>query len=241
MQQTPPNPQDFQQFWQDFKSILPSLPVPELQPFDLVVNLLVAGALSAVLAWHYARFGRSVAGRVSGSRTLVFICLITVLIISIVKSSIPLSLGLVGALSIIRFRTPIKDPEELAYIFMAIAIGVALGADQRLAAAIAFALILGVITAKRVIEMRQPASSFYVTIETPETESSTYRELVDLVAHHVTVADLRRLDARDGTVQATFFVVCSGDAAIEAVISALREKMPGATVNFVDQEQILAV
>ena len=68
------------------------------------------------------------------------------LVISVVKSSLALSLGLVGALSIVRFRTPIKEPEELAYIFLAIAIGLALGADQREVAAIALPIILIVIT-----------------------------------------------------------------------------------------------
>ena len=62
---------------------------------------------------------------------LPVICLTTLLVISVVKSSLALSLGLVGALSIVRFRTPIKEPEELAYIFLAIAIGLALGADQK--------------------------------------------------------------------------------------------------------------
>ena len=54
----------------------------------------------------------------------------TLLVIAVVKSSLALSLGLVGALSIVRFRTPIKEPEELAYIFLAIALGLCLGADQ---------------------------------------------------------------------------------------------------------------
>ena len=52
--------------------------------------------------------------------------------ITIVKSSLALSLGLVGALSIVRFRTAIKEPEELSYAFLSIAIGLGLGADQRL-------------------------------------------------------------------------------------------------------------
>ena len=56
-----------------------------------------------------------------------FILLTTVLIISVVKSSLALSLGLVGALSIVRFRTPIKEPEELAYLFVAIAMSSVVG------------------------------------------------------------------------------------------------------------------
>ena len=53
------------------------------------------------------------------------------IIITIVKSSIALSLGLVGALSIVRFRAAIKEPEELTFLFICIAIGVGLGAGQR--------------------------------------------------------------------------------------------------------------
>ena len=56
--------------------------------------------------------------------------LITFLVILIVKSSLALSLGLVGALSIVRFRTPIKEPEELIYLFLAIALGLGYGAGQ---------------------------------------------------------------------------------------------------------------
>ena len=90
---------------------------------------------------HKKRFWRRDLGLV-----LPVICLTTLLVISVVKSSLALSLGLVGALSIVRFRTPIKEPEELAYIFLAIAIGLALGADQREVAAIALPIILIVIT-----------------------------------------------------------------------------------------------
>jgi len=61
---------------------------------------------------------------------LPFISLSTFLVISVVKSSLALSLGLVGALSIIRFRTPIKSPEELGYIFFALSIGIGFAANQ---------------------------------------------------------------------------------------------------------------
>ena len=49
------------------------------------------------------------------------------LVITVVKSSLALSLGLVGALSIVRFRTPIKEPEDLVYIFISIGIGIGIG------------------------------------------------------------------------------------------------------------------
>ena len=65
-----------------------------------------------------------------------------ILIITVIKTSIALSLGLVGALSIVRFRTPIKEPEELMHIFIAIAIGLGLGANQVLPTILGFAIIV---------------------------------------------------------------------------------------------------
>ena len=69
----------------------------------------------------------------------------TTLIITIVKSSLALSLGLVGALSIVRFRAAIKDPEELTYLFLVIAIGLGLGANQPLLTVIGFLVAITVI------------------------------------------------------------------------------------------------
>ena len=66
----------------------------------------------------------------------------TFLVILVVKSSLALSLGLVGALSIVRFRTPIKEPEELVYLFISIAIGLGFGSGQITITATIFILIL---------------------------------------------------------------------------------------------------
>ena len=97
----------------------------------LIVDLLLGALLSSVVAWYYARFGESFTNRVKLARLLPILCLTTLLVISVVKASLALSLGLVGALSIVRFRTAIKEPEELLYLFIAIAIGIGLGAGQR--------------------------------------------------------------------------------------------------------------
>jgi len=64
------------------------------------------------------------------------------LVIMIVKGSLALSLGLVGALSIVRFRTPIKEPEELMYLFVAIALGLGFGAGQALLTTVIIFLLI---------------------------------------------------------------------------------------------------
>ena len=121
--------------------------LPEPTPLSIValaINLFLGLLLVLVLRWHFRRYGSTISNRAEFSRVFPFILLTTTLIISIVKSSLALSLGLVGALSIVRFRTPIKEPEELAYLFMAIAMGLGLGADQRIPTFVAGLIILGV-------------------------------------------------------------------------------------------------
>jgi hypothetical protein len=98
--------------------------------------------MAQILCWHYIRFANVLSNKPKFGRVLVFLSLTTFLVISVVKTSLALSLGLVGALSIIRFRTPIKEPEELAYLFLAISVGIGVGADQSFLTVLVFTLIL---------------------------------------------------------------------------------------------------
>ena len=120
----------------------------------LAVNLLLSVLLASVLAWFYTRYGRSLSNRARFAQTLPVLTLTTALVISIIKSSLALSLGLVGALSIVRFRTAIKEPEELLYLFVAITIGLGVGADQRLPTVLAMAVILGYLFLRTFITTR---------------------------------------------------------------------------------------
>ena len=94
------------------------------------LNLLLGGGLAVFIRQLYRRFSASVSNRDSFSANFPLLTITTILIIAVVKSSLALSLGLLGALSIVRFRAAIKDPEELIYLFFCIAIGVTLGADM---------------------------------------------------------------------------------------------------------------
>ena len=108
-----------------------------------LLNALLVVLLSWILSRYYKRYGKSVGNRSSFSNNFMLLALTTMLIIYIVKSSIALSLGLVGALSIVRFRAAIKEPEELTYLFLVIGIGLGMGADQPGITVLAFTLITG--------------------------------------------------------------------------------------------------
>ena len=98
---------------------------------SFVLSLVLAALLGVILGQAYIRFGQSLSNRRLFARNFLLLTVTTTLIISIVKSSLALSLGLVGALSIVRFRAAIKEPEELAFLFLAIAIGLGLAPDRR--------------------------------------------------------------------------------------------------------------
>jgi hypothetical protein len=116
---------------------------------SFALNIALAALMAWILGRVYVRFGETLSNRQQFGRNFVLIAMTTVLIISVVKSSLALSLGLVGALSIVRFRAAIKEPEELAYLFLNIAIGLGLGADQRVVTIVAFVVIVALISLVR--------------------------------------------------------------------------------------------
>ena len=110
--------------------------------FLIIVSLIFCAITSFLLMYVYRNKSNSLSSKIQISPIIPLLSLITFLVILIVKSSLALSLGLVGALSVIRFRTPIKEPEDLAFLFLAIAIGIGYGAGQIYATTIIFFAII---------------------------------------------------------------------------------------------------
>ena len=92
---------------------------------EFFVGLILTIVIGISLSVIYKNFSLALSNKQNLSFNLLLLALITYLIISSIKSSIALSLGMVGALSIVRFRVAIKEPEEVVYIFFAIAIAIA--------------------------------------------------------------------------------------------------------------------
>lgn len=104
---------------------------------NFIISLVVASILSFIVQLFYLKFSSSLSNRLDFSKNFVILGIATTIVITIVKSSLALSLGLVGALSIVRFRAAIKEPEELVYLFFIISIGLSNGANQFLMSIIA--------------------------------------------------------------------------------------------------------
>jgi len=215
-------------------------PLPLSIP-TVLANLVIGMVLGLLVGWHFAKFGRTLGNRQAVARILIIILLTTILVISIVKASLALSLGLVGALSIVRFRTPIKEPEELAYLFLAIAAGLGLGADQRVATVVSVVAILVLMMAYSRLSGQKQKQNLYLNVEVPADSAGEdlFPRLTKTVADHVTTANIRRMDLHDKLLQATFFVDCQDDNELFSVIDAMKTSFPTATVSFIDQSQSL--
>ena len=134
----------------------------------LSFTMMMIGAwiLGYIVALHYEKYFPHISRSQSMAKTILTIAITTFLIISVVKSSLALSLGLIGALSIVRFRTPIKEPFELSYLFMAIAIGLGFGAQQWIPTTIVilFSLLVLTIFSKNSAKFYDNAYFFYINI-----------------------------------------------------------------------------
>ena len=93
-------------------------------------SLICAAILSILIQFVYNKFSTTLSNKIDFSKNFVVLGITTTIVIMIVKNSIALSLGLVGALSIVRFRAAIKEPEELVYLFLVIAAGLGCGSGQ---------------------------------------------------------------------------------------------------------------
>lgn len=110
-----------------FKSIVPG---------DLFLALGLGFLIGIIIAVVYRKTYRGVLYSPSFTLTLIMLTLITTPVVMCIKSDIALSMGMVGALSIVRFRTAVKDPLDTAYMFWALTMGILLGAGLHLIALI---------------------------------------------------------------------------------------------------------
>lgn len=94
---------------------------------EMIERLLLAFALALILYFTYRLSYSSVTYNRKFNTSLIMISMVTSAVMMVIGSSVALSLGMVGALSIVRFRTAVKDPRDAAYIFWAITIGLCAG------------------------------------------------------------------------------------------------------------------
>lgn len=205
----------------------------------LVLSLGIAAFLGVILGQVYVRFGSSMSNRRLFARNFLILVVTTTLIISIVRSSLALSLGLVGALSIVRFRAAIKEPEELAFLFLAISIGLGLGAGQALVTVVALTMILGLIVIRSLARQSPTQPNLFLTVSSPAGTKLGPERILQFLAGVGAVATLKRFDQTPESVEAAFLVDFKQVAHLEQFTNQLRELSPDVRVSCLDDRGLV--
>lgn len=127
-----------------------------LTPLKMIIALVMGTVVGCLIAFVYRKCYRGVLYSPSFAMTLVMLTLITTPVVMCIKSDLALSMGMVGALSIVRFRTAIKDPMDTAYMFWALTMGILLGAELYVIAVVVTLGIAAVLFAMTFIKFRTP-------------------------------------------------------------------------------------
>ena len=162
-----------------------------LTPMKMVIALAMGFLVGLIIAIIYRKTFRGVLYSPSFATTLIMLCLITTPVVMCIKSNIALSMGMVGALSIVRFRTAVKDPLDTAYMFWALTMGILLGAELYSIALVVVAGISFVMLMLAFFRLRSPNTFLLVVHYDQEAE--------DRVLDHVKRIRVQRLRSKSVT------------------------------------------
>ncbi len=207
----------------------------QIEVSDLLINALIVLVLSLILEFTYSKCAKSLSNKKLFANNFLLLTFTTMVIITIVKSSLALSLGLVGALSIVRFRAAIKEPEELAYLFFTISVGLGLGANQRMVTLAAFGMLMVILWGRYFIGPKAHQRNLFMTLRS-ENVVLNMTDVNQMVNQHFKSNSLKRLDEDAESTEASFHVDIKKPEELIAFKDAVRAAYPQVKVGFIDIE-----
>ena len=193
-------------------------------------NFLICMAMSFIVRSFYIKNSYSLTSKMHIASVMPVLAGVIFLVIIVVKSSLALSLGLVGALSIVRFRTPIKEPEELVYLFLAIAIGLGYAAGQTLLTSVIFLSIL-IINYFWLSNQNNKVIEYNLVISWGDEELS-FEKMTNIISNSVDTIKLIRLEYGENTNTAVLMITPKETADIEKLSKELINLDKNLTVSF---------
>lgn len=206
--------------------------------FNYILNLSICSILLFLLKIIYVKYGTVLSNRIQLSKVLILVGVTTFIIISIVKSSLALSLGLVGALSIIRFRTAIKEPEELGYFFIAIALGLGMGANQLIPTIIGFIILTLVIILLSKTSLNNSISqNLLIRLHcNNEKKSELTNQISEVITKNANQVDVKRINYANEEINFNFFINVSTLEDIKNIHDNLTKIDTNIDVTFISSE-----
>lgn len=192
---------------------------------EIGLGLLFSGITAIFLAGLYKRFSQTMSNHDSFARLFPLITITTTIVIYIVKSSLALSLGLVGALSIVRFRAAIKEPEELMYLFMCIAMGLGFGANMPAIAMLGlffFTLFVCLYQYGNKTKKRQNLM-LSLTTDTEAFFQETWEKIDTILSEECEKYNLQRAEMDNEQFQISAMIHVSDSATVVKILSRLKD------------------
>lgn len=187
----------------------------------VLINLLLCMILVSLVGWFYKKFSRSLGGKTHVGGILPLIGLTVFMVITVVKSSLALSLGLVGALSIVRFRTPIKEPEELGYLFLTIAIGLGFGAGFSITTIIITVVILLYLYLTGTSKGTLKTDGEYTLLI--NVTDDKYNKVTDIIGRKVTAYKIIRSESVEDKISIYFNISVDEDFDFQDLINSIKD------------------
>ncbi|MBN1936287.1 MAG: DUF4956 domain-containing protein [Anaerolineae bacterium] len=209
-----------------------------LELATLAINLVLAALCAYILSLVYIHWGSSLSNRRRFAANFMLMTVTTAFIILVVRSSVALSLGLVGALSIVRFRTAVKEPEELAYLFFAIGLGIGLGDNQRLITLLSLAVGIVVIGLYRLFRRTQADVNLHLTVTSHSPRKIGLDQITQALKAHTARLKLLRFDETAETLETDFLVEFRKLASLNDARAALQALSETVEISFLDNKGI---
>lgn len=178
----------------------------DISLMEIAITMSISFLLGLFIYTLYKRIFSGVLYSKNFNITLVGLAMITSFVIMAIGSNLVLSLGMVGALSIVRFRTPIKDPTDLIFLFWALAAGIVTGAgfySLAILSSILIGIVLFVFMKKSSLETPY---LLVVNFQGEETESSIYNQLKQTVNRY----DVKQKSVTANDMEITFEIRLKG-------------------------------
>ena len=186
---------------------------------DMASAMVLCLLLSAYIFFIYRMMTRKTFYSAGFNLSLVAIAIITTGIIFTIQSNLIISLGMVGALSIVRFRTAVKDPLDLVFMFWAIGVGIICGAGLgRIAVVMSLVLTIAVF-----IFNRLPAANASTILVVNAADPKAEQKILDIVKSHGKSVNIRSRTINGGTLDLVAEVRLSDETGCISAIAELKE------------------
>ena len=181
--------------------------VTSVSPIDMVLTIVLAFGIGLFIFYVYKTTYQGVMYSSSFGVTLIALTMITSQVILAVTSNVVLSLGMVGALSIVRFRTAVKEPLDLAFLFWAIAAGIILAAGM-IPLAIIGSIIIGLILLLFV--NKKPHIAPYIVVLSCN-DSAAEQEATKVLQSHTNKIIVKSKTASSGKIEINYEIRLRND------------------------------